>query len=164
MNKKVNITLSQDDIGIICNALNQDSMRLAGLDKPENSVCAISRNAVISERLIKASYKVQCCPEESKDDIGMDTYPALIEAFTDAFFDTFGTIYRFGGSRDGKAAKAFIKAKTPIDEIIKVARAAWSNMKERHGFFCKQATTLHGLDQYWNQIIGEIAPSKSNFG
>ncbi len=112
------------------------------------------------EKPVRKSRKKETAPDPN--------FPLLVEAFTKGFEETFKTKYRFDGGRDGKAVKLLL-AIGPVEMIMTVAREAWRRRNEPGGFHFQKATTIHGLNAYWNDINADlnsraVAPLLRSFG
>lgn len=91
--------------------------------------------------------------EESSD------HAEFIALWTDAYPKHHsGNAYAMNGARDGKAVKELLKAtKESIEDLIGIAVRAWKN---RDKFHCKNAATLHGFQNKFNEIRDEVGPQE----
>lgn len=64
-----------------------------------------------------------------------------------------GRKYKFEGARDGKAIKTLLTTGATPEELIEIAKSAWSRIG---GFWCKHAATIHGFETQFNNIVTEI--------
>lgn len=74
------------------------------------------------------------------------------------FQKSFGVPYKFEGAKDGTAAVSLLKTGIPPENLIKIAKKAWSNQSL---FWCKHALTLAGFSSKFNEIRGDIGELKS---
>jgi hypothetical protein len=81
-------------------------------------------------------------------------HQALVADFGEAYADAFGVAYKFAGGKDGKAVKELLSGGRTREEILSVAKRAWSKLS---GFLHQQASTLHGLNSKWNEIQTALA-------
>jgi hypothetical protein len=77
----------------------------------------------------------------------------LIEQWHDAYRMQFGFDYKMTRGIDGKGAQQLLAGGRTVEEIMKVATAAWGRP---NGFSCKWASTIRGLDTHWNEIKVEL--------
>jgi hypothetical protein len=83
------------------------------------------------------------------------------DRWTSKFHDTFGFGYRFQGSKDGKAVKALIESGELVESLLSTARAAWVRSKQMpKSFACCQSVTIHGFNEYLNQIRADLSAAK----
>ncbi len=82
-------------------------------------------------------------------------FPLLVESFVQGFEEEFKTKYRFDGGKDGKAVKLLLEIAQP-EEIMRVAKAAWSRRNNPNSFHFQRACTIHGLNTYWNNINADL--------
>lgn len=84
------------------------------------------------------------------------------KAFTDGWCANFhashGFSYQFNGSRDGKAVKELLSMGILRLDLLEIAKSAWKESAEnpRDHFYCKQAVTIHGFRNHFNQIRNEL--------
>ncbi len=72
--------------------------------------------------------------------------------------------YVCDGGRDGKALKTFLGlSKVTSSDFLTIAEAAWRRATESAFVAkCKEAFTIHGLCQFWNEINAEIKRPSAN--
>jgi hypothetical protein len=78
-------------------------------------------------------------------------FSRLVEVWHDAFRAQFDSDYAMKGGRDGKAVNALLKRMDP-EGVMRVATRAWG----LSGFLGQRASTLHGLNESWNEIVAEL--------
>jgi len=81
----------------------------------------------------------------------------FVKAWGDAYEETFGDPYIFAGGKDGSAVKRLLKTGVPPDELLAIARAAWSHNQL---FNCKQAASIAGFAGRLNDIRAELRAKK----
>jgi hypothetical protein len=128
---------------------NQESTYIYRTEGTEGTASGFSLSANSNE---KKAPKTDEKPESKKD----GKFSLFNDLWCKAFESHFGSKYCFSGSRDGKASKALIAAtgKTP-EELIALIQRTWTK-KGRNFFYCSKASTIHGFQTYFNQIIAEL--------
>lgn len=87
---------------------------------------------------------------------------AFIKQWEDNFRATHGFAYSFDGGRDAKAVKTLLSKGIMIIDLHEIAKKAWERNKRDQEFNCKQAVTIHGFCNYFNQIRAAIKNSEEH--
>ena len=93
----------------------------------------------------------QISPEDQRR---LDEFHKLKAEWMEAHELQFEDSYGFTG-RDAKAVKTLLTFGT-ASEVLDVAIQAWSNHGRPGTFYLKQARTIYGLADHWNQIKAEL--------
>ena len=73
-----------------------------------------------------------------------------------------GTVYKFDGAKDGKAADSLLRLNIPIDQILDIAEKAWG-LNGNHDFERGHAIQLSSFASQFNRIrlaVGTLAAKK----
>lgn len=83
---------------------------------------------------------------------------AFIKGWCENFKSELRVDYKFEGSRDGKAVKLLLRKGILIIDLLDISKKAW----RLPGFNGKQSQTIHGFNQYFNQIQVEVTNGNIN--
>ena len=101
--------------------------------------------------------KTLTTPAPSAAEPKASAHTAFVNAWGDAYLEAFGDPYIFAGGKDGSAVKRLLKSGLPTDDLLALARAAWSR---GHLFNCKQAASIAGFASRLNDIRAELRGAK----
>lgn len=102
----------------------------------------------------KASPKKKDIPPSA----GNPNHEAFVKGWCEDFKTAHGFDYKFEGGRDGKAVKELLSMNILVLDLLETAKKAWKRAKE--DIFCKaskQASTIHGFKNSFNQIRVEVS-------
>lgn len=81
-------------------------------------------------------------------------FATFITLWTGAYHDQFGRPYAFHRmGQEGKALKDLLETGIKAQDLIEVARRAWTHTG---GFWTRQAVTISGLCYRYNEITAEL--------
>lgn len=85
-------------------------------------------------------------------------HAAFIKGWCENFKSRFQVDYKVDGGRDGKAVKELLSMNVLRIDLLEIAKKAWLS----DSFNCRQAQTIHGYRNYFNQINLEVKNGKPN--
>lgn len=83
----------------------------------------------------------------------------FIDGWHNAFLERFKEKYKVQGVKDAVAVKRLLATGSTVDDLLDLAWEAW---KHPDKFNCKQAATILGLEQRFNDIRIELKTIASN--
>lgn len=83
-------------------------------------------------------------------------HQTFIKQWSDNFKDFHRFDYTFDGAKDGKAVKELLGKGIMVVDLHEIAKKAWARNKKDGEWNCKQATTIFGFANRFNQIRVEV--------
>jgi hypothetical protein len=83
-------------------------------------------------------------------------HQAFIKGWCDSYETAWGLKYAVDGGKDGKATKQLLGMGITIVDLLEIAKSAWIKARTGNHFNCKQAASIHGFRDRFNQIRAEL--------
>jgi hypothetical protein len=94
-------------------------------------------------------------PSESSNGNPPSDHSKLVKLWCDSFQEGFGSKYLFT-PRDAKHVQTLLKGGKTPDQIIEIAKRAWSFRTDKRGHFnCSKSVSLKGFAEHYNEILTE---------